>query len=54
MTATATLPNQVDFQTHPDRYRHWKLEIEGDVATLTMAVDAEQAGRCFGVAGTRR
>ena len=29
----------IDFQTDPSRYRHWKLEIDGDVATLTMDVD---------------
>jgi len=29
----------VDFRTDPSRYRHWKLEIEGPVATLTMDVD---------------
>ena len=29
------------FETHPDRYRHWKLTIAGDVATLVMDVDAE-------------
>src|SRR4051794_26256724 len=29
----------IDFQTDPSRYRHWKLEVEGDVATLTMDVD---------------
>jgi benzoyl-CoA-dihydrodiol lyase len=29
----------IDFQTDPSRYRHWKLGIEGDVATLTMDVD---------------
>jgi benzoyl-CoA-dihydrodiol lyase len=29
----------IDFQTEPSRYRHWKLDIEGDVATLTMDVD---------------
>jgi len=30
---------QVDFRTDPPRYRHWRLEIDGPVATLTMAVD---------------
>ena len=25
--------------TDPDRYNHWKLEFEGPVARLTMAVD---------------
>ncbi len=33
----------IDFQTDPSRYRHWKLGVEGDVATLTMDVD-ENAG----------
>src|ERR1700756_4849755 len=33
----------IDFQTNPSRYRHWKLDVEGDVATLTMDVD-ENAG----------
>src|SRR3954465_15847222 len=29
----------IDFQTDPQRYRHWKLAVEGDIATLTMDVD---------------
>src|ERR1019366_6376603 len=29
----------IDFQTDPSRYRHWKLDVDGDVATLTMDVD---------------
>ena len=29
----------IDFQTSPDRYRHWKLSFDGPVATLTMDVD---------------
>jgi benzoyl-CoA-dihydrodiol lyase len=33
----------VQFETHPDRYRHWKLQIEGPVATLGMDVQ-EDAG----------
>ncbi len=31
--------NWIDFQTDPSRYRHWKLSIDGDVATLVMDVD---------------
>jgi benzoyl-CoA-dihydrodiol lyase len=31
----------IDFQTHPDQYRHWKLRIEAPVAYLTMDVDPE-------------
>jgi len=34
---------RVVFETHPDRYRHWKLEFDGDVAVLRMDV-AEDAG----------
>jgi benzoyl-CoA-dihydrodiol lyase len=34
---------RVDFQTDPSRYRHWRLEFDGPIATLTMDVD-EQAG----------
>lgn len=32
-------PARVDFQTHPSRYRHWHLTVDGPVATLTMDVD---------------
>ena len=24
---------RVDFQTEPSRYRHWKLTVDGEVAT---------------------
>src|SRR4249919_1954944 len=30
---------RIDFATEPSRYRHWKLSVEGDVATLLMDVD---------------
>ena len=33
----------VTFDTHPDRYRHWKIALDGPVATLLMDVD-EAAG----------
>ncbi|MEM9383149.1 MAG: benzoyl-CoA-dihydrodiol lyase, partial [Planctomycetota bacterium] len=29
----------MSFQVHPSEYRHWDLSIEGDVATLRMAVE---------------
>jgi benzoyl-CoA-dihydrodiol lyase len=32
----------IDFQTDPSRYRHWRIELDGDVAYLIMDVD--QAG----------
>jgi benzoyl-CoA-dihydrodiol lyase len=37
------------FETHPSRYRHWKLSVPepgaGEVATLVMAVDADHPHR---------
>ena len=29
----------VTFDTHPDRYRHWKMSFDGPIATLAMDVD---------------
>jgi benzoyl-CoA-dihydrodiol lyase len=34
---------RIDFQTDPSRYRHWKLKVDGDIATLTMDVDEKGA-----------
>jgi len=31
--------NQIDFRTEPSRYRHWKIEPDGDIAYLVMDVD---------------
>src|SRR5438270_1127903 len=39
----AEADGRIDFRTEPARYRHWKLAVEVDVATLTMDVD-EKAG----------
>ncbi|MEU4666402.1 2,3-epoxybenzoyl-CoA dihydrolase [Amycolatopsis sp. NPDC023774] len=39
MTTTTT----VTFERHPDTYRHWKLDVDGEVAWLEMDVD-EQGG----------
>ncbi len=44
--ATADVPTTdaaVEFATSPDRYRHWRLAVDGRVATLALAVD-ENAG----------
>jgi benzoyl-CoA-dihydrodiol lyase len=30
---------RIDFQTSPDKYRHWKLRVDGPVAHLVMDVD---------------
>src|ERR1700756_5851923 len=43
MTSQATGGGLVSFQTSPEHYRHWKLAIDGQAATLTMDVD-EQGG----------
>ena len=32
---------RIDIQTGPDRYRHWKLTVEGAVARLAMDVDED-------------
>jgi benzoyl-CoA-dihydrodiol lyase len=34
-----SLPAPVAFETHPRRYHHWRLEVDGPIACLTMAVD---------------
>ena len=45
--ATAPAPDQpparteVSFDTSPDRYRHWTLSVDGEVATLALDVDED-------------
>lgn len=34
-----TADTQVDFETHPDRYRHWRLEASDRVARLVLDTD---------------
>ena len=43
MTTVEERTAPIDFRTAPDRYRHWRLQIDGRVATLVMDVD-ENAG----------
>ncbi|CUR54079.1 Benzoyl-CoA-dihydrodiol lyase [metagenome] len=39
-TASPQSPvRQVDFDTSPEAYRHWLLEVDGEIATLTLRVD---------------
>ncbi len=33
------MTHSIDFQTDPSRYKHWRVEYEGDIATLYMDVD---------------
>ncbi len=35
-------PTRVDFQTNPASYRHWKLRLDGPVATLALDVQENQ------------
>ncbi len=32
----------INFETGPEQYKHWKLQIEGAVATLTMDVQEDE------------
>ncbi|MBL8618669.1 MAG: benzoyl-CoA-dihydrodiol lyase [Deltaproteobacteria bacterium] len=32
----------VDFETHPSRYKHWDLSVDGDIARLTMHIKDDQ------------
>ncbi len=34
-------PDMVSFETHPSRYRHWRLQIDGITATLLMDTQEE-------------
>ena len=43
MDTAATTSPKVDYQTHPDRYRHYKVSYDGPVATLALDID-EDAG----------
>ncbi|MEM7248925.1 MAG: 2,3-epoxybenzoyl-CoA dihydrolase [Acidobacteriota bacterium] len=41
MAETATTQEPIVFETHPDRYRHWQLSVDGPVATLKMNVQED-------------
>jgi benzoyl-CoA-dihydrodiol lyase len=45
MGDTTTESFTVRFDTHPSRYKHWKLSVEGAIAKLTMAVVEDQPFR---------
>ena len=34
---------RIDFQTEPASYRHWKLDVDGEIATLLLDVDEKAA-----------
>ena len=41
MDTAITPGSRISFETSPDRYRHWKLSVEGPVATLSMDVQED-------------
>ena len=41
-SGAGSIMQTIDFQTEPTRYRHWRIECDGDIAYLIMDVD--QAG----------
>ena len=41
MSKTAA-PTPVTFETHPDRYAHWRMSVDGGVATLSMHVNEDK------------
>src|SRR6516225_9661680 len=43
MSSAAGQQGFIDFQTSPERYRHWRLAVDGEIATLSLDVD-ENAG----------
>ncbi|MGE0682840.1 MAG: enoyl-CoA hydratase-related protein, partial [Candidatus Binatia bacterium] len=42
-SSTAPQAPLIDYQTHPNHYNHWRLAVEGPIATLTLDVK-EDAG----------
>jgi benzoyl-CoA-dihydrodiol lyase len=44
MKETQTGIERVPFATHPSRYKHWKLEVEGAIAWLKMDVSEVDGG----------
>ena len=41
MDTAITPGSRISFETSPDRYRHWKLNVDGAVATLSMDVQED-------------
>jgi len=45
MGRNEVVENVPTFQTHPEKYRHWKLSFEGELATLSMDVQEDEGLR---------
>src|SRR2546421_7813832 len=35
-------PEMINFETSPEQYKHWKLSVDGAVATLSMDVQEDE------------
>ena len=35
--------NRVDYQVDPNCYKHWKVQYDGPVATLTLDIDEDNS-----------
>jgi len=42
MQVTDTAAPRISFDTHPERYAHWRMSIDGAIATLAMNVNEEK------------
>jgi benzoyl-CoA-dihydrodiol lyase len=45
MEATAATPEVINFETHPDRYTHLKIEVEGSIARIVIDIQENQGLR---------
>jgi benzoyl-CoA-dihydrodiol lyase len=43
--SAAAADSRVTFDTHPDRYAHWRMSVEGSIATLAMNVNEDKGLR---------
>ena len=44
-TIQAAEPARVSYDTHPERYAHWRMSVEGAIATLAMNVNEDKGLR---------
>ena len=51
LKATIAGGGRIDFATSPEQYRHWRLEVEGAIARLTMQVQEDAPLHHFGDSG---
>jgi benzoyl-CoA-dihydrodiol lyase len=41
----AAVPGRISFDTHPERYAHWRMSVDGAIATLAMNVNEDKGLR---------